>query len=168
MPRRWSDKRREQPRSRSLEPQRPSPAVGDAHDESPRKTGNFGPDPRMEALDITGACPRTDTDVSDWATTEAREKGSGTPFAAATPSAHPPYDSHPIELALRMGDGQRRASRTSATRECGRVHRAAGTAAVAVVRALDGAARTRVPMRSRSAMVQVRIATLAASTPDAA
>ena len=102
MPRRWSDKRREQPRSRSLEPQRPSPAVGDAHDESPRKTGNFGPDPRMEALDITGACPRSDTDVSDWATTEAREKGSGTPFAAATPSAHPPYDSHPVELALRM------------------------------------------------------------------
>jgi hypothetical protein len=30
----WSDKRREQPRSRSREPQRPSPAVGDALHES--------------------------------------------------------------------------------------------------------------------------------------
>ena len=34
----------------------------------------------------------------DWA--EAREKSSGTPFAAATPSTHPRYDSHPVELAL--------------------------------------------------------------------
>jgi hypothetical protein len=36
------------------------------------------------------------------ATTEASEKSSGTPFAAATPSAHPPYDSRPMELAIRM------------------------------------------------------------------
>ena len=31
----------------------------------------------------------------------ASEEGSDTPFAAATPSAHPPYDSRPMELELR-------------------------------------------------------------------
>jgi hypothetical protein len=44
----WSDKRREQPRSRSRELQRPSPAVGDAHHESATRKGNLDPDPLME------------------------------------------------------------------------------------------------------------------------
>ncbi len=36
-------------------PQRPSPAVANAHDDSPTQKADFGPDPTMEALDITGA-----------------------------------------------------------------------------------------------------------------
>ena len=36
-------------------PQRPQPAVANAHDDSPLQKAKFGPDPTMEALDITGA-----------------------------------------------------------------------------------------------------------------
>ena len=36
-------------------PQRPPPAVANAHDDSPLPKAKFGPDPTMEALDITGA-----------------------------------------------------------------------------------------------------------------
>ena len=36
-------------------PQRPPPAVANAHDDSPLQKAKFGPDPTMEALDITGA-----------------------------------------------------------------------------------------------------------------
>ncbi len=35
-------------------PQRPSPAVGDARDDSLAQKAKFGPDPTMESLDITG------------------------------------------------------------------------------------------------------------------
>ncbi len=38
----------------------------------------------------------------DWATTEGEREELCTLFAAATPIAHPPYESHPVELALRM------------------------------------------------------------------
>jgi hypothetical protein len=36
-------------------PRRPPPAVASAHDDSPTQRADFGPDPTMEALEITGA-----------------------------------------------------------------------------------------------------------------
>ena len=115
----WSDKRRERPRSRSREPKRPSPAVGDAHHESQagqlgsrsvngkRSTSRERFQDRQQAAVMNAA---NDSQGHDSAAAihrlfgtdkKASEEGSDTPFAAATPSAHPPYDSHPMELELR-------------------------------------------------------------------
>ncbi len=114
-----------------------------------RRRPNFGPDPTMKALDITGAWPRLATAGSDehskgisraWQSRrnssigqrrKASKKSSDTPFEAVTPSAHPPYDSCPVELELRMATASARRRRQSATRNCGVVLRVAGTAAAA-------------------------------------
>ena len=85
------------------------------------------------------------------------ERRSDAPFGAAAPSAHPPYDSRPAELELRMAmaiaAGVADVGR-SRMRPC---PSGCWYCRCRSVRSLDGAIRTLVPMRSRFRVGLVRV-----------